>query len=235
MRNLKKCKWILGILVIICICIGLILWCYRTQPLVRDVDNASVRFVQARMGGELEYLADFPEAEMLDYLQTCEMRRTGQNKDSYQQDDVTLELFITDGEECHQIILGADSFCWNDSTGHRKYAVLNASEVTAHLLGLLGPSSDWTILEPNTDEPERQEMTAVYLGQNEEGYLMRFKVMEDAQLAGQEIEMWPAYGLDLSDMRVGDHMRLTYIVESWEETGERFIVMQGEFLETDNT
>lgn len=82
-----------------------------------------------------------------------------------------------------------------------------------------------------TDEPERQEMTAVYLGQNEEGYLMRFKVMEDAQLAGQEIEMWPAYG----DMRAGDHMRLTYIVESREETGERFIVMQGEFLETDNT
>lgn len=84
-----------------------------------------------------------------------------------------------------------------------------------------------------TDEPERHEMTAVYLGQNE--HLMRFKVIEDAQLAGQEIEMWPAYGLDLSYMRVGDHMRLTYIVESWEETGERFIVMQGEFLETDNT
>lgn len=86
------------------------------------------------------------------------------------------------------------------------------------------------------DEPERQEMTAVFLGPNEEGYLMRFKVIEDAQLAGQEIEMWPAYGLDLSDMQAGDHMRLSYIIEDLEEIGEqRFSVMQGEFLETDNT
>ncbi len=86
------------------------------------------------------------------------------------------------------------------------------------------------------DEPERQEMTAVYLGQSEEGYLMRFKVIEDAQLAGQEIEMWPAYGLDLSDMQAGDHMRLIYIIEDLEEIGEqRFSVMQGELLETDNT
>lgn len=151
MRNLKKYKWILGILIIICICIGLILWFYRPQLLVRDAKTAEVRYVQARSGDELMYLADFPEAEMLDYLQTCEMRRTGQNKDNYQQGDVALELFITDGEECRQIILGADSFCWNDSTGRRKYAVLNASAVTAHLLELLGPPQDWIILESNVD------------------------------------------------------------------------------------
>lgn len=151
MRNLKKYKWILGILVIICICIGLILWRYRPQLLVRDAETAEVRYIQVRNGDELLYLADFPEAEILGYLHTCEMRRTGQNKDNYQQDDVTLELFITDGEECRQIILGADSFCWNDSTGHRKYAVLNASEVTAHLLGMLGPPSDWMTLKADAE------------------------------------------------------------------------------------
>lgn len=149
---MKNRKWIwLAVALLAIVCSGMALWRYRPQQLVRDAETAEVRYIQVRNGDELLYLADFPEAEMLDYLQTCEMRRTGQNKDNYQQDDVTLELFITDGEECRQIILGADSFCWNDSTGHRKYAVLNASEVTAHLLELLGPSSDWTILEPNVD------------------------------------------------------------------------------------
>lgn len=149
---MKNRKWIwLAVALFAIVCSGMALWRYRPQLLVRDAETAEVRYIQVRNGDELLYLADFPEAEMLDYLQTCEMRRTGQNKDNYQQDDVTLELFITDGEECRQIILGADSFCWNDSTGHRKYAVLNALDVTAHLLGLLGPSSDWTILEPNVD------------------------------------------------------------------------------------
>ena len=228
---MRNRKWIWVVLLAAIICIGIILWRYRPQPLVQDVDNASVHLVQARVGGELEYLADFPEAELLDYLQTCEMRRTWENKDNYSEDDVALWLFLADGDDNREIILGADSFCWNDSTGHRKYTVLHASDVTAHILELLGPPSDWTILEP-----ERQEMTAVYLGQSEEGYLMRFKVIEDAQLTGQEIEMWPAYGLDLSDMQAGDHMRLIYIIEDLEEIGEqRFSVMQGELLETDNT
>lgn len=228
---MRKRKWVLGLFAIICFCAALILWLYRPQQLVQDAEDAEVRCVQVRSGNELIYLADFPKEEILDYLQTCKMRRTGENKDNYSQDDVTLWLFLADGDDNREIILGADSFCWNDSTGHRKYTVLHASDVTAHILELLGPPAGWTILEP-----EQQEMTAVFLGPNEEGYLMRFKVIEDAQLAGQEIEMWPAYGLDLSDMQAGDHMRLIYIIEDLEEIGEqRFSVMQGELLETDNT
>lgn len=146
---MRNRKWIWVVLLAAIICIGIILWRYRPQPLVQDVDNASVHLVQARVGGELEYLADFPEAELLDYLQTCEMRRTWENKDNYSEDDVALWLFLADGDERREIVLGADSFCWNGSTGLRKYTVLHASDVTAHLMKLLGPSSDWTILELN--------------------------------------------------------------------------------------
>lgn len=135
---MRKRIWIMALLAIICFCAVLMLWRYRPQRLVQDAENAEVRYIQVRSGDELIDLADFPEEEILDYLQTCKMRRTGENKDNYLQDDVTLWIFLADGDERREIVLGADSFCWNDSTGHRKYTVLHASDVTAHLMELLG-------------------------------------------------------------------------------------------------
>ncbi len=106
--------------------------------IIEDVNTSHIVRIQYNVDntGKFIDVDNYDETKILNYLNTCNERRTLHKAGKYFLSDVTIEIIIRTDIGPKDILLGNINYS-SYGTGTTKYEILNSNEVTTALLEIL--------------------------------------------------------------------------------------------------
>lgn len=118
---------------------------FHPRPIVTNEQEARILWIQVgsnigNINSGLEYVDNYPEEEVLNYLSRCKERRTLSLYQNDDLDEITIALSVVEKGRVKHIVLGESSYSY---FGYRSmlFDILEAEKVAQNLLEILSESS----------------------------------------------------------------------------------------------